>query len=145
MINITNKQKNIAILTSLVAVVLYSSFVVARRAIIRKKLNDQLVDMNVSFTQLFNKSLWENQQLTLSDPKLREMARTIYNSIGYFTDDRIAVAQQLQFLNTKGDASLLAYVYYNLYQRELSQDLEKMFSGNSADLALVSAKLNSLN
>jgi len=145
MINLTKKQKNIVVGVTLSATALYISFVITKRAIVRKKLNAKLIDTNINFVDVFNKSKWPNLTPTLSDPKLRQMAQAIYNSIGVFTDDRTAALQQIQLLNSKGDASLLAYVYDNLYKRSLAQDLEKMFKDYSSDMALLGGKLNSLN
>lgn len=139
------------IVYSLLGVSVVSSSVVIFRAVkkrkvldrIYKKLNDNTSSEGLSATLnedeilkallALNPNFWKNGSGTIkpntsyliSDKDAREIATTIHDNMGMFTDNEAKIISQFKRLKSQGAVSQVAYQYQNsLKYGDLSDDLE---------------------
>lgn len=137
-------QKRIAI-TLIATVISYLIFRTTRQIIVRRKLKDSIVDLNIDIYTLFNPTRWNVKEPSISDVLARQKANKINDSRGMFVDDITTVISVFSGLKNQGDVSLIAHQYESLIGRDLVQDIENMFASRDAERSILYNALSKLD
>jgi hypothetical protein len=143
--NLTSTQKTILISSLLTTAIAMPTFIVVRRAVVRKRLKEQIIPIgNVSIPQVFSIANWQSGSPTLSDMSARTIAAKINDSFGWVYDDRLAILNELMKAKNRDDISLISYQFDSLFSENLAQKIEDSFSKSDTDMQLLLQFLSKL-
>ena len=108
----------------------------AVREILSKKVSFQT---NLSLSDAFNQSRWKKGSPKISDALARSTAKTINESIGFFTEDEAKISSAFYNIKNYDDLSLIAYQYNQLFEEDLYTVIKEAYNNDEQDLAKLRA------
>ena len=132
-------SKKIIVIGTITGVVVAGTYIVykhfqrkAVREILAKKVSFQT---NLNLSDAFNQSRWKKGSPKMSDTLARATAKTINESIGWFTEDESKISSAFYNIKNYDDLSLIAYQYNQLFQEDLYAAIKEAYKNDEQDLA----------